>query len=235
MGATMKNEFPNGVWPVMLTPYTEDNKIDYPALEKLTEWYFENVCDGLFAVCQSSEMFQLTLEERCKIAAAVKKYANGKPVIASGHISDSMEDQEEELKRMADTGIDALILISNRPAAQQESDQVMIERLQTLMEQLPKDIPLGFYECPYPYKRVLSKEVVKFLVDILLSERYQLRYGEHERKIAAEPGKQSEALQCQYCDLTGIIAGGSRRIQRSHGEFPSETVQLVVQKLCRTA
>ena len=104
----MKNEFPNGVWPVMLTPYTEDNKIDYPALEKLTEWYFENDCDGLFAVCQSSEMFQLTLEERCKIAAAVKKYANGKPVIASGHISDSMEDQEEELKRMADTGIDAL-------------------------------------------------------------------------------------------------------------------------------
>ena len=169
MGATMKNEFPNGVWPVMLTPYTEDNKIDYPALEKLTEWNFENDCDGLFAVCQSSEMFQLTLEERCKIAAAVKKYANGKPVIASGHISDSMEDQEEELKRMADTGIDALILISNRPAAQQESDQVMIERLQTLMEQLPKDIPLGFYECPYPYKRVLSKEVVKFLVD---SERF---------------------------------------------------------------
>ena len=36
----------NGVWPVMLTPYTEDNKIDYPALEKLTEWYFENGCDG---------------------------------------------------------------------------------------------------------------------------------------------------------------------------------------------
>ena len=178
---------------------------------------------------------KLTLEERCKIAAAVKKYANGKPVIASGHISDSMEDQEEELKRMADTGIDALILISNRPAAQQESDQMMIERLQTLMEQLPKDIPLGFYECPYPYKRVLSKEVVKFLVD---SERFYFLKDtscEHERKIAADPGKQSEALQCQYCDLTGIIAGGSRRIQRSHGEFPSETVQLVVQKLCRTA
>ena len=147
----MKNEFPNGVWPVMLTPYTEDNKIDYPALEKLTEWYFENGCDGLFAVCQSSEMFQQTLEERCKIAAAVKKYANGKPVIASGHISDSMEDQVEELKHMADTGIDALILISNRPAAQQESDQVMIERLQTLMEQHPNDLSLGFYECPYPY------------------------------------------------------------------------------------
>ena len=56
MGETMKNEFPNGVWPVMLTPYTEDNKIDYPALEKLTEWYFENGCDGRYvspAKCSS--------------------------------------------------------------------------------------------------------------------------------------------------------------------------------------
>lgn len=139
---------------------------------------------------------------------------------------------------MADTGIDALILISNRPAAQQESDQVMIERLQTLMEQLPKDLPLGFYECPYPYKRVLSREVVKFLVD---SERFYFLkdtscdMASMSRKIAADPGKQSEALQGQYCDLTGTLAGGSRRLQWSHGEFPSETVQLVMQKLCRTA
>ncbi len=222
----MKNEFPNGVWPVMLTPYTEDNKIDYPALEKLTEWYFENDCDGLFAVCQSSEMFQLTLEERCKIAAAVKKYANGKPVIASGHISDSMEDQAEELKRMADTGIDALILISNRPAAQQESDQVMIERLQTLMEQLPKDLPLGFYECPYPYKRVLSREVVKFLVDserfyflkdtscdmASMSEKLQLIQGSNLKLYNANTATLLESLQEGAAGYSGVMANFHPRL-----------------------
>lgn len=76
----------------MLTPYTEDNKIDYPALEKLTEWYFENDCDGLFAVCQSSEMFQLTLEERCKIRSSSKEVCQRETGdCIQGHISDSME------------------------------------------------------------------------------------------------------------------------------------------------
>ena len=171
-------------------------------------------------------MFQQTLEERCKIAAAVKKYANGKPVIASGHISDSMEDQVEELKHMADTGIDALILISNRPAAQQESDQVMIERLQTLMEQLPKDLSLGFYECPYPYKRVLSKEVVKFLVDserfyflkdtscdmASMSEKLQLIQGSNLKLYNANTATLLESLQEGAAGYSGVMANFHPRL-----------------------
>ena len=29
----------NGVWPVMITPFTADNRIDYAAVEKIIEWY----------------------------------------------------------------------------------------------------------------------------------------------------------------------------------------------------
>ena len=32
----MANDFPGGVWPVMLTPFTDENKVDYPALAALT-------------------------------------------------------------------------------------------------------------------------------------------------------------------------------------------------------
>ncbi len=158
----MKNFFPDGVWPVMLTPFTEDDRVDYRALEELVHWYFENGSDGLFAVCQSSEMFFLTLEERCEIASFVKKAAKGRPVIASGHIAEAAQEQVEELKRMADTGIDALILISNRLAAQEESDDLLLKRLEVLMKALPEQLPLGFYECPYPYKRILSPKVAAF-------------------------------------------------------------------------
>ena len=106
-------DIPDGVWPTMITPYTEDNKIDYNCLEELIEWYVRKGVDGLLAVCQSSEMFFLSLEERVELARFVKKAANGRiPVIASGHISASMEEQIYELKAMADTGIDALVLIS---------------------------------------------------------------------------------------------------------------------------
>jgi len=158
----MVNKFPGGVWPTMLTPFTKNNEVDYEALEQMVEWYIENGVSGLFAVCQSSEMFYLTLEERVNIARWVKKKAEGRvPIIASGHVSDSFEDQVYELNAMADTGVDALILITNRFAANDEDDSVLLGRLERLMTALPSDMPLGFYECPYPFKKLLSPAIVR--------------------------------------------------------------------------
>ena len=46
-------KFPGGVWPVMLTPYTEKGALDEDALAALTEWYVGSGVKGLFAACQS--------------------------------------------------------------------------------------------------------------------------------------------------------------------------------------
>ena len=93
----MSNNFPGGVWPVMLTPYTKDNQVDYQALAELIEWYKREGVSGFFAVCQSSEMFFLSLEERVAVARFVKEHAGDLPVVASGHVSDAFEDQVEEI------------------------------------------------------------------------------------------------------------------------------------------
>ena len=53
----MGYNFPGGSWPVMLTPFTAENTVDYPALKELVDWYIENGVSGMFSVCQSSEMF----------------------------------------------------------------------------------------------------------------------------------------------------------------------------------
>lgn len=162
----MTKEFPNGVYPVMLTPFTENNEVDYEALGKLIDWYIEKGVNGLFADCQSSEMFFLSLEERVKIGEFVKKHADGRvPVVTSGHISDSLEDQAKELTAIAGTGADAVILLTNRLAKENESDEVWLENLKKLLEMIPKYVPLGFYECPYPYKRIISPELLKWCAD----------------------------------------------------------------------
>ena len=59
--------FNRGVYPVMLTPFTEDDQVDYESLGRLVDWYIEKGVDGLFADCQSSEMFFLSLEERLNL------------------------------------------------------------------------------------------------------------------------------------------------------------------------
>ncbi len=161
----MDNKIPDGVWPTMITPFTEDNEIDYKALEQVIDWYIASGVNGLFAVCQSSEMFYLSLEERVSLARfVVEKSAGRVPVIASGHVSDSLEDQIEEITRISETGIDAFVLVSNRLAAQEEDDEIWKQRTSEILERVPA-IPFGIYECPYPYKRLLSPELLKWCAD----------------------------------------------------------------------
>ena len=162
----MNNNFPSGVWPTMLTPFTEKNEVDFKALESVIEWYIKNNVDGLFAVCQSSEMICLSLEEKLSVAKFVKEKANGRvPVIASGHTSDSFEDQVKEINLMAGIGVDAVVLITNRLAKEDESDEVWKSNLEKLLSEIPVDVALGFYECPFPYKRIISPELLKWCAD----------------------------------------------------------------------
>ncbi|MBU9742991.1 dihydrodipicolinate synthase family protein [Lachnospiraceae bacterium ASD3451] len=159
----MRTEFPKGVYPVMLTPFTEDNKVDYESLGRLIEWYIDAGVAGLFAVCQSSEMFFLSLEERVEITRFVVEKAAGRvAVVSSGHISDSLEDQAKELNEIAKAGADAVIMLTNRLAKEEESDEIWLSNLKELLKELPEDLPLGFYECPYPYKRVMTPELLKW-------------------------------------------------------------------------
>jgi 4-hydroxy-tetrahydrodipicolinate synthase len=109
----------------MITPFTDDNKIDFKSVEKLTHWYIDKGCEGIFAVCQSSEMFFLSEEEKPDLAKAVLDAASGRvKVIASGHTADDKTKQVEELGCMAETGVDAVVLVSNRLAKQDEGEDI---------------------------------------------------------------------------------------------------------------
>lgn len=149
----------DGIVPVMLTPFTENNDIDYPGLEKLIDWYLAKGVDALFAVCQSSEMLFLSLPERVDLARfVVDKVAGRIPVIASGHISDGLDDQIRELTAMAETGIDALVLVTNHLDPENQGSDTFYATLNSLLAALPASMPLGLYECPAPYRRLLSDD-----------------------------------------------------------------------------
>lgn len=155
-----------GVWPTMITAFGNDGRLDFEANIRLTDKLIEMGCDGLFAVCQSSEMFFLTLDEKVELAQCIVKAAKGRvPVIASGHTSDNIEDQIKELTAISETGVDAVILVSNRLAKEDEGSEVLIENLQRILDALPEDVMLGVYECPYPYRRLLTNEELKYCID----------------------------------------------------------------------
>ncbi len=156
------------VFTTMITPYKKDGSVDFETAEKYVDFYYENGIDGIFAVCQSSEIFYLTLEERVELnrrvyarAKALKKQGNRKfTVVSSGHVSDTLEDQAKELCAVYESGTDALILITNRLDQNNEGDDVFIANAEKLLKMLPPEAKLGFYECPYPYKRLVTPKIL---------------------------------------------------------------------------
>ena len=155
----------NGVYPTMVTPFTDDNKIDYNGVKELLKWYKEKGVDGIFAICQSSEIFFLSFEERLELLKFVMaNKPEGMSIVASGHTSDDLDVQIEEAKAFIETGIDAYVFISNRFAKEDESDDVLLERMEYVANALP-DVQFGVYECPYPYKRVLTPYVLRKMAE----------------------------------------------------------------------
>ena len=159
-----------GAYPTMITPYQKDGSVDYETAKRYVQWYFDKGCHGVFAICQSSEIFHLSLEEKVKLNKTVYdeaqrlKKQTGKEftVVSSGHTANTIEQQAHDLNEIYKSGTDALILITNRLAAEDESDDVWIENAEKLLKLLPKDVGLGLYECPYPYKRLVTNKTLSW-------------------------------------------------------------------------
>ena len=160
------------IFTTMITPYTASGNVDYDTALKYVDWYFENGLTGIFAVCQSSEIFYLSLEERVELNKRIYAHAkklervHGRPftVVSSGHIGETIEEQIRELNAIWKSGTDALILITNRLDINNEGDDVWIANCQKLIDALPDDVKLGLYECPYPYKRLVTPKILDFCI-----------------------------------------------------------------------
>lgn len=156
----MIKNIPDGVYPTMVTPFTDDNKIDYDGVLKILEWY-NNKVDGVFAICQSSEIFYLSFEERLELLKfIIKNKPADMSIVASGHTADDLDRQIYEANAFINEGIDAYVFIANRFAKQDEDDSVFLRNYEKMVSSIP-EIGLGIYECPYPYKRMMAPETLR--------------------------------------------------------------------------
>ncbi len=158
----------NGIYPAMVTPFTADNKIDFEAVKRLTEWYIQAGCTGVFAACQSSEIYYLTLQERIDLVKCVVETAGDRlDVVACGAVAEDFDEMLKEAKIISTLGVKAVVLLTNHLAAKDEGDDILLQRLKKAEQVLDGD--LGLYEIPVPYKRLLTPEHLKHCAD---SDRY---------------------------------------------------------------
>jgi 4-hydroxy-tetrahydrodipicolinate synthase len=204
---------PAGVWPVMLTPFRVDRSIDWGGVDALVEFYLAAGVAGLFAVAQSAEMFALSPAERIALARhVVDRVAGRVPVVAAGAFGSDRLQQVDLVQQLAATGVQAVVLLSNQFADDGESEDLWRERASLLLAATP-GIDLGLYECPSPYKRILTAATLGwaaasgrfvFHKDTCLSERQIVA------KLAAIRGSRLRLFNAEAESLlVSLRAGGA--------------------------
>jgi 4-hydroxy-tetrahydrodipicolinate synthase len=145
--------------PVMITPFDQKLNIDWDGVSRLIDFYLQAGVRGLFANCLSSEMYSITEEERMGLVKhIVSRTKHSVPVVSTGSFGATIEEKGESVRKIYDSGVEAVVLITSHMATFEQSDGILINNFEELFN-LTGNIPLGLYECPAPYKRVLSASV----------------------------------------------------------------------------
>lgn len=203
------------MYPTIITPFFENGDIDYQSLEKLIRLFADCGCDGVFAVCQSSEMFFLTEEEKLQLAKAsiTLCHETGMKCVVSGHTQDSFADQVSYLKAMEKLEPDAIILVSNRFASEKEDDETAVRRLKELLSVFGPETRLGVYECPYPYKRPLTAPLLEAMKQdgrFLFVKDTCCRIGEIRNRLARLEGSGIGLYNANSATLLESVEAGCK-------------------------
>ncbi|MBO9611316.1 MAG: dihydrodipicolinate synthase family protein [Dyadobacter sp.] len=211
--------------PVMITPFDGNLQIDYDNVSRIIDFYLEAGAKGFFANCLSSEMYFLNDQERIDLTRHVVKHVNGKvPVVSTGSFGDSLADKALFARKIEDTGVDGVILISSHFARQNESDAVLMQNFEQFFA-LTGNMKLGTYECPSPYKRILSPEVFRFLVsnkNMIYHKDTTEDIGKIGQKLAVAKGTRMELYNAHSATALQSLQKGGKGMSPISGNFYPE-------------
>ncbi|WP_181034273.1 dihydrodipicolinate synthase family protein [Arthrobacter sp. GMC3] len=149
-------------WAVCWTPMNADLSIDWNGVDRMTDWYIDRGITGLFTCSRSSEVEFLTPSERLALTERVATRAAGRAsVIATATFGQGASAAQEaaSIKATRDAGADAAIIITNHLGERGLNESEWFDHLKEIVD-LTDDIPLGFYECPTPWIRLVPSEIL---------------------------------------------------------------------------
>ncbi|PLW99410.1 MAG: 4-hydroxy-tetrahydrodipicolinate synthase [Marinilabiliales bacterium] len=132
-----------GTGTALITPFTHDGKVDYPALEKLIDYQTHNGIDFLVALGTTGESVTLTAEEKSKVISTFVNKKNGTPLVV-GMGSNNTLALCDQIKNTDFTGIDAILSVV--PYYNKPSQAGIYQHFAAVAEASP--VPVILYNVP---------------------------------------------------------------------------------------
>ena len=135
-----------GVVVPIVTPLTEDDKIDVESTKKLVDHCINNGIECLYPCGTTGEMMYLTMEERKLVAEVVVKHtANRVPVFVQVGAW-NQADAIELAKHAVEIGADGIGVVT--PIFYKLSDAGLVDFYKAVAESVPADFPVYLYGIP---------------------------------------------------------------------------------------
>ncbi|SEM63577.1 4-hydroxy-tetrahydrodipicolinate synthase [Chitinophaga rupis] len=211
--------------PVMITPFNLKAQIDLEMVEHLIDFYLAAGVKGFFANCLSSEMYSISEDERLALTSHVVRYVNGRvPVVATGSFGLTIKDKALFTQKIYDTGVDSVIMITGHFANIDEPDSTLLQRFEELFS-LTGNIPLGLYECPAPYKRIITPEILKTLLAtnrLIYHKDTSCNVEQVRAKLAVTAGSRLEFYDAHTPNAVASMQMGAAGMSSISGNFYPE-------------
>jgi 4-hydroxy-tetrahydrodipicolinate synthase len=96
----------------IVTPFTPENQVDHPALERLTQHLIDHGSDGIVVNGTTGESPTTSKAEKLEVLKTVKRVTAGKPVkIIAGAGTNNTQSTIELSQEMEKAGADALLIV----------------------------------------------------------------------------------------------------------------------------
>lgn len=155
----MKNRIFTGAGVAIITPFTDNNEVDYPSLEKLIEFQIVNGIDAIITCGTTGEASTLSDEEHKNIIKfTIDKVAKRVPVIAGTGSNDTNYCIELSLYAQK-AGADGLLIVT--PYYNKTSPKGLIKHFTMVADSV--NIPIILYNVPSRTGLNISPAVYKEL------------------------------------------------------------------------
>lgn len=133
-----------GVGVALITPFKDDESVDYDALMRLVDYQIQNGTDYIVALGTTAETPTLTEEEKTRVMQMVIERVNGQIPVIMGVGGNNTLTIVETLKNGDFRGVDAILSVT--PYYNKPSQEGMYQHYKAIAESSP--LPIILYNVP---------------------------------------------------------------------------------------
>ncbi|WP_028271953.1 MULTISPECIES: 4-hydroxy-tetrahydrodipicolinate synthase [Arthrobacter] len=172
----------------MVTPFTEDGKVDYQQAAELAVKLVDDGCDGLVVTGTTGETSTLTDEENVGMFRAVKDAVGGRAAIIAGTGTNDTAHSVHLSKQAAEVGVDGLLIVT--PYYNKPSQAGVRAHFETIAS--ATDVPVMLYDIPGRSSIQIAPETM-------------IRLSEHPNIVAVKDAKADFAAATRVMANTDLL------------------------------